>query len=75
MGSFGDRFKIIVGLFWDRFGRILGSFWDIVWTVLGSFWDRFVHLACTFAWHQVIKIFYAELLRFCYFTLFHSILG
>ena len=37
MGSFWNRFGIILGSFLDRFGIVLGSFWDYVGTILGSF--------------------------------------
>ena len=51
MGSFWDRFGIVLGSFWGRFGVILEPFWDRFGIVLGSFRDRFGTVSGSFWGH------------------------
>ena len=46
LGSFSDRFEVVLGSFGVPFGIFWGSFWDLVGIFLGSFGD---HLGVTFS--------------------------
>ncbi len=41
MGSFWNRFGIVLGLFWENVGTVWESLWDNFEINLGSVWDNF----------------------------------